>query len=102
MSWSVTLNDLEDMTELPEETLRKISEDNPAYRDDALVAFKTVNEMGLVSATLSGGRTPSPYGGPDTVVLSIIGFSDHRVGHAVEKNFNETMRQTIYWGPDDE
>lgn len=106
MSWSVTVNDLDTVDELPEFTYQKISEDNPDYDRDSRAAFTAAKSAGLASATLSGGRTPSPYGGPDTVVISIVGFSDRREGHAVppfaRRDFNAQVIDTILSGPDEE
>jgi len=128
VSWSITVNDLQQVTDgLPDYMLKAIAIDNPAYEADAGLAFECAQAAGLVSATLSGGRTPSPYGGPDTVVISVIGFSDRRQAHAVppqfpdeasrpplspeypfddeyddDYSFYETMAQTILTGPDKE
>lgn len=103
MSWSVTVNDLDKTSMLPGTALDTAGKDNPAYRDDAITAFKAAKRAGLVSATLSGGRTPSPYGGPDSVVISVVGFDSRAVGHAVPPpgDFNASMRATILAGPDE-
>jgi hypothetical protein len=105
MSWTVTVNNLDSTSLLPEKALETAGKDNPAYRDDAITAFKAAKRAGLVSATLSGGRTPSPYGGADTVVICITGFDSRAVGHAVSRevaaDFNRTMRETILAGPDE-
>ena len=118
MSWSVSLNDLQQMTDgLPDDVLATLSRDNPLYEADAGLAFECARQAGLVSAGLSGGRVPSPYGGPDTVTISIVGFSDERLSHAVPpvypdahmpapqwagygESFYETMARTIHAGPD--
>lgn len=106
MSWSVTINDLDTVDELPEYTYQKLSEDNPDYDGDSRAAFMAAKSAGLVTATLSGGRTPSPYGGPDSVVISIVGFSDRREGHAVppiaRRDFNAQVIDNILAGPDPE
>lgn len=89
MSWSVTLDDIGRMTEgLPDSILASVSRDNPEYETDAGLAFECAKQAGLKSATLAGGRTPSPYGGPDTVVISIVGFTNG-------DSFNEMMVKTI-------
>lgn len=95
MSWSITIEDLDKIRELPFAQLARIGSDNPAYSDDARLLLTAAIACGLVSATLSGGRTPSPYGGPDTVVMSIVGFDSHREGHAVRVPFYPTMIDTI-------
>lgn len=112
MSWSVTVNELDTTSMLPQAALDTAGKDNPAYRDDAITAFKAAKRAGLVSATLSGGRTPSPYGGPDSVVLCITGFDSRAQGRALPPaeqllteaeaaNFNEAMKRTILAGPDE-
>lgn len=102
MSWSVTIDDLDRIEFLPDEIYGRLGKDNPLYAQDAAAAFLTAKEAGLVSATLSGGRTPSPYDGPDAVVISIVGFSDRREGHAVPLRFNDQVRHNIAAGPDSE
>lgn len=101
MSWSVVVNDLDQVDAIPEVTLAKISEDNPAYEQDAITAFAAAKVLGLVSATLAGGRTPHPTGGPDTVILSVHGFDSHRVGHAPGRHrHDDEVRKIIGSGPD--
>lgn len=104
MSWSITINDLDEIDELPQFSYDKISEDNPDYEQDARAAFAAARSAGLVHATLSGGRTPSPYDGPDSVVISIVGFSDRRQGHAVppvnRRDFHSQVIDNILAGPD--
>lgn len=95
MSWSITVEDLDKINELPAAQLARVGSDNPAYSDDARLLLTVAVAAGLVSATLSGGRTPSPYGGPDTVVMSIVGFDSRAEGHAVRTPFYPTMRDTI-------
>lgn len=107
MSWSIRINGLDTLDELPEDSLLEASKDNEAYRDDAIAAFDAAKRAGLVSATISGGRTPSPYGGPDTVVLSVIGFDSHAQGHAVPphseamSDMERIMLSNILYGPDE-
>ena len=94
MSWSVTVNDIGKMTyQLPESVMAQISRDNPLYEQDASLAFALAKAAELSSATLAGGRTPSPYGGPDTVVFSVVGFASTPDSEGSE--FNETMTRTI-------
>jgi hypothetical protein len=101
MSWSVTINNLDQIDRLPDDLYEKISRDNPVYLIDAQLVFQLAKESGLVSATLSGGRTPSMYGGADVVVLSIMGFDSHKEGSAVAAdNFHQAMIANIYAGPD--
>ena len=106
MSWSITINDLDQIEKLPAEKYAVLAKDNPAYESDARAAFKLAKRIGLVSATISGGRTPSMYGGPDSVAVSIVGFDSRREGHAVPPaighNFNDAVLANIYGGPDPE
>lgn len=104
MSWAITINDLDNIDKLPPEVYEKACAEHPEYREDAEHAFAVAKYRGLVSATISGGRTPSPYGGPDTVTISIVGFNSRDVGHAVPpmvgRDFNVAMLDTIFNGPD--
>jgi hypothetical protein len=126
MSWQITVNDIDRIADgAADDVLATVGSDNPEYIYDATLALVCARDAGLVSATLSGGRTPSPYGGPDTVVISVIGFSDRRVSHAVPPQvppnqetspaelmpgywpdesfgFYDTMARTILAGPDKE
>jgi len=105
MSWAITINDLDKIEELPDELYDKACRDNREYYGDANAAFNLAKEAGLVSATISGGRTPSPYGGPDSVVVSIVGFNSRAEGHAVApmaaRDFNRATMDNILAGPDD-
>jgi hypothetical protein len=108
-TWSITINDLDEITELPANVYDKACGEDADLQGDALGAFVTAKERGLVSATIAGGRTPSPYGGPDTVTISIVGFNNRNEGHAnppmAGRDFNSTMLDTILAGgelePDD-
>lgn len=102
MSWSVTFDSLDDLENLPDEVTAKLAEDNEAYSSDAVLAFTLAKDAGLTKVTLSGGRTPSPYGGPDCVVVSVLGFTDNREAHAVPKPFFDEVRANIFEGPDDD
>jgi hypothetical protein len=106
MSWAITVNDIDKIEELPDTLYDMACRENPDYYGDANAAFNLAKQAGLVSATISGGRTPSPYGGPDTVVVSIIGFDNRNEGHAVPpiaaRDFNSTVLRNIMEGPDDE
>jgi hypothetical protein len=102
-TWSITINDLDQISELPADVYDKACGNDAELQGDALGAFVTAKERGLVSATIAGGRTPSPYGGPDTVTISIVGFNNRNEGHATApiagRNFNATMVDTILAGP---
>lgn len=105
-SWSITVNDLDQIEELPGHVYDTACGDDAELQGDALAAFVSAKERGLVSATISGGRTPSPYGGPDTVIISVTGFNNRNEGHAtpppIARDFNASMVTTILTGPDPE
>jgi hypothetical protein len=101
MSWSVTVDNLQDIRELPEAVYDKLSKDNPLYLTDATGAFRLAKDAGLVSVTLAGGRTPNPYGGAEVVVISITGFDSDKIGRAVPKDFMQKMRETVM-APDED
>lgn len=104
MSWAITINDLDTLEQLPDEIYDSACAENPEYDGDARYAFSLAKARGLVTAAISGGRTPSPYGGPDTVTISIVGFNNRNEGHAVpppaSRDFNATMMNNILYGPD--
>lgn len=104
MSWAITINDLDTLDQLPDEIYDSACAENPEYDGDARFAFNLAKERGLVMATISGGRTPSPYGGPDTVTVSIVGFNNRNEGHAVpplhSRDFNQAVMDAIRFGPD--
>jgi hypothetical protein len=88
VSWVVTVNDLQN-TPIPADALELIGQDNRDYIMDAEAAYTLAKRRGITTATLSGGRTPSPYpGGTDTIVISIVGFMG-------PQEFKPTMVATI-------
>lgn len=101
MSWQIVFNNLNDIDDIDPGQLELLSRDNPEYAGDARCAFQLAKELSLVSASLSGGRTPSPYGASDTVVISIVGYDSFAQGHAVEHDFYRQTIDIITAGPDE-
>lgn len=93
MSWSVTVNNLQDFEKFTIDTDEYFSSQHPAYPRDVRIALELAKTAGLKSATLSGGRTPSPYGGDEIVLITISGSASH-------SDFLSEMRQIIAAGPD--
>lgn len=95
MSWSVTVNDIENYEGFPLELEEFFASQHPAYPRDAMMALGLARATGLQSATLSGCRTPNPYGGDEIADISVRGTP-------VYKDFLHEMREIIRAGPDAE
>jgi hypothetical protein len=93
LSWSVTVNNLQDFQGLTLETQERFASDHPAYPRDAQLALDMAKTAGLKSAMLSGGRTPSPYGEDEIVLISVSGSPSNN-------DFLSEMRSIIASGPD--
>lgn len=95
MSWSVTVNNLReiDTLNLPEVTYNFIASQHAEYISDLGRAFDMAKAMGLASATLTGFRTPNPYGGPEVIDISVRGFAE-------APDFNAEVKRIIAMGPD--
>jgi hypothetical protein len=92
VSWSITVNDVQEMEGFPVETVELFASLHPSYPRDSQVALDSARAAGLKSATLSGGRTPNPYGGDEIVDISVRGTP-------VYKDFLSEMREIIRSGP---
>lgn len=73
MSWSFTINDVVQGFEIPPAVIEEFRRENEAYPADMELALKLAQEIGMKTATLTGYRTPSPYGGPDSIGVSVMG-----------------------------
>lgn len=93
MGWSVTVENLQDFGKFTLETEEYFASQHPAYPRDAQLALDIARASGLKSAALSGGRTPSPYGGDEIVLISVS-------GSASNSDFVSEMRGVIAAGPD--
>ena len=91
--WNVTVNDLQSFEKFTLDTEEQFANQNAAYPRDAAQALALARAVGLKSATLSGGRTPNPYGGDEVVVISVSGSPAHA-------DFLSEMRGIIASGPD--
>lgn len=92
MSWSITVNNLQEYEDFPLETQEFFASLHPSYPRDATNALAVAKLCGLRSATLSGGRTPNPYGGDEIVDVSIRGTP-------IYIDFLSEMREIIATGP---
>lgn len=97
MSWSITVNNLQQDWEqvFREDIVASFLSQHPEHFGDLRAAVEAARSMKLSAATLAGGRTPSPYDGNETVVLTITGVT-------VGTDYNTTMRKIIGTGPDAE
>jgi hypothetical protein len=94
MSWSYTvLGKVQDFV-LPADLIEEMSTQHIAYPADMQRALDLAKVTGLMSATCTGGRTPNPYGGPETIDISVMGTVE-------PVDINEMIRQIIKKGPDD-
>ena len=88
MSWSITINNLKEYEGFPHDVIEQMITQHLAYGADMNLALKAAKAMSLSSCTLSGGRTPNPYGDDETVVITITGFSK-------AKDFVSLMRDIV-------
>jgi hypothetical protein len=92
MSWSVTVNNLQEYDGFDLETQQLIASQHAAYVRDADLALALARAAGLMSATLSGGRTPNPYTGDEITDISVRGTTG-------SSDFLSEMRDIITSGP---
>ena len=92
MSWCVTVNDVQERDELPLDKQEFFASQHASYPRDAAVALALAKAAGLRSATLSGARTPNPYGGDEIVDISVRGTP-------VYTDFLREMRELVTSGP---
>lgn len=92
VSWSVTVNNIPEFEGFDLKTEEYFASQHPAYPRDAVFAATTAKAIGLKSATLSGGRTPNPYGGDEIVDVSIRGTP-------IYNDFLQEMREIVTRGP---
>lgn len=93
MSWSATVQNVQEYEKLDPETEEYFSSQHAAYPRDFASALQLAKSIGLKSATLSGGRTPNPYGGDEIIDVSVRGTP-------VYNDFLLEMREIIGAGPD--
>lgn len=95
MSWSVTVNDIDSYQDFPLELQEFFVSQHPSYPRDATTALAMAKLLGLKSATLTGMRTPNPYGGDEIVDVSVRGTP-------LYQDFLHEMREIIAAGIDNE
>lgn len=95
MSWSITVDNLHEHWDkvFEENTIAYFISHNPEYFDDLCAAVELARSLGLGSATLAGGRTPTPGSDDEVVVVSVTGL-------AKGKNFNEMIKRVVASGAD--
>lgn len=94
MSWSVTVDNLQSYPDqLPASIVEDMLTQHIRYGEDMHMALRLAKAAGFSSATLSGFRTPNPYGGDEVAAITVI-------GHAKATNFNKEMKRIIDAGPD--
>lgn len=93
MSWSFSVNEnMQDYT-ITDDLAESMRAVDARYPLDMEITLRAAKAMGLKSGTLSGFRTSSPYGGPESVGLSVMGTIE-------PVNWQETVRRNIGQGPD--
>ena len=95
MSWAVTVNDIENYEGFPLDLQEFFVSQHASYPRDATLALTVAKLAGLRSATLSGMRTPNPYGGDEIVDISVRGTP-------LYKDFLLEMREIIASGIDED
>lgn len=94
MSWSFSVNGTLQDYELSPDLIESMQAVDPEYPHDMRLALGLAKMAGLKSATVSGFRTPNPYGGPETIGYSVMGTIE-------PDNWQETVKANIAHGPDD-
>lgn len=74
MSWSVVVQDIPSFERFDSTVIEKLVSSHIMYPFDADTALVAAKQAGLKSATLSGSRTPNPYGRDEVCTISIVGF----------------------------
>lgn len=95
MSWSITVLDVQHYEGFTHDIVEQMLTQHPQYPADMALALEVAKKAGLASASLSGGRTPNPYGDDETVVITVTGM-------ATQLDFDAAMRRNIAAGPDAE
>ena len=92
MSWSVTLNDITAETAIPQDVFERMLTQHLTYAEDMILALDVAKKARFKSATLTGFRTPNPYGGDEVAEITVRGFTESR-------DLNEQMLGIIKMGP---
>jgi hypothetical protein len=94
MSWSITINNLPDYAGFTTDVIEQMLTQHMAYPADMALALEVARKAGLASASLSGGRTPNPYGDDEVVIITVTGMG-------AAQDFESAMRRNIAAGPDE-
>jgi hypothetical protein len=94
MSWSFTVNHIMQEFELDDTLLASMEALHPEYPHDMKLTLGLAKMAGLRSGTLAGGRTSSPYGGPEVILLTVTGTAE-------PADWHDTMKANIAAGPDE-
>lgn len=94
MSWSVTFNEIHKDTAIPADVVEGMLTQHIQYGVDMMAALSLAKIVGMKSGTLTGMRTPNPYGGPEVIDISIRGFVE-------PTDFNEQIKRILGTGPGD-
>jgi hypothetical protein len=86
------VNNIPEYPGFPLETQEFFASLHAAYARDAEFALALAKAIGLKSGTLSGMRTPNPYGGDEIVDVSVRGTP-------IYKDFLLEMSEIIHRGP---
>ena len=93
MSWSFTVNGSVQDFKLTPAVTGEFELLNPAYPADMELALYVARSMGMKTATCTGFRTPSPYGGPDTIGVNVMGTVE-------ASDWFDHVKRNIQSGPD--
>lgn len=92
MSWSVTINNLDEFGGFDHATVEYMITQHPLYYQDMMLALEVARKAGLKSAALTGMRTVSPYGEDEVVDISVRGM-------VTGTDFQKSIRDAIAAGP---
>jgi hypothetical protein len=92
MSWSITVNGVQDYDQFPPEVIEQMITQHIAYPSDMMKALQLAKDCGFKSAVLTGMRTPNPYGGDEVVDISVRGMLE-------ATDFQSEMKKILKAGP---
>lgn len=95
MSWSITFNEISKDTAIPPDVVEGMLTQHIQYGADMMAALTLAKRIGMKSGTLTGMRTPNPYGGPEVIDISVRGLIE-------ATDFNQEIIKILGTGPDGE
>jgi hypothetical protein len=93
MSWSFTIDEVVQDFVIPAPLVEEFLRMHPMYPQDMQLALDLAVKAGFRSAVCTGFRTPSAYGGPDTIGITVMGLAE-------PVSFNAHVLSNIMEGPD--